>query len=152
MVHYHDDYLWGKEQENYTYPILKEYFKTDLKQYTSQYDDFDFYDEESEYEQKSRRNNYNDYAETMITLNKTQKATEKNIKLVFNFADGIYWILYDEEIFKNFNRKAFSRADIKTDEKDHIYIPINLLTLIKKKTVAPKGCHPALVAMLQKCY
>jgi hypothetical protein len=152
MVHYHDDYLWGKEQENYTYPILKEYFKTDLKQYTSQYDDFDFYDEESEYEQKSRRNNYNDYAETMITLNKTQKATEKNIKLVFNFADGIYWILYDEELFKNFNRKLFSRADIKNDEKDHIYIPINLLTLIKKKKVAPTGVHPALVAMLQKCY
>ena len=48
MVHYHNDYLWGKEQENYTYPILKEYFKTDLKQYTSQYDDFDFYDEESD--------------------------------------------------------------------------------------------------------
>lgn len=150
MVHYHDDYLWGKEQENYTYPILKEYFKTNLKQYTSQYADFDFYDDESEYEQKSRRNNYNAYDETMITLNKTQKSTEKNIKLVFNFTDGIYWILYDEELFKNFNRKAFSRAEIKDDEKDHIYIPIHLLTLIKKKTVAPTGCHPALLAMLQK--
>lgn len=150
MVHYHDDYIWGKEQENYTYPILKEYFKTNLKQYTSQYADFDFYDDESEYEQKSRRNNYNAYDETMITLNKTQKSTEKNIKLVFNFTDGIYWILYDEELFKNFNRKAFSRAEIKDDEKDHIYIPIHLLTLIKKKTVAPTGCHPALLAMLQK--
>jgi hypothetical protein len=148
MVHYHDDYLWGKEQENYTYPILKEYFKTDLKQYTSQYDDFDFYDDESDYEQKSRKNNYNAYSETMITLNKTQKATEKKIKLVFNFADGIYWIEYNEDLFKTFNRKLFSRAEIKSDEKDHIYIPIHLLTLIKKKEVKTGLC-PALLKYLR---
>jgi hypothetical protein len=79
MVHYHNDYIWGKEQEDYTYPILKAYFKTDLKQYTSQYDDFDFYDEESDYEQKSRKNTYSAFDETMITLNKTQKATKKKI-------------------------------------------------------------------------
>lgn len=148
MVHYHDDYLWGKEQENYTYPILKEYFKTDLKQYPSQYDDFDFYDEDSDYEQKSRRNTYACYSETMITLNKTQKATDKKIKLVFNFSDAIYWIEYDEELFKTFNRKLFSRAEIKSDEKDHIYIPINLLTLIKKKEVKTGLC-PALLKYLR---
>lgn len=148
MVHFHDDYLWGKEQENYTYPILKEYFKTDLKQYKSQYDDFDFYDEESDYEQKSRKNNYNAYSETMITLNKTQKATDKKIKLVFNFTDGIYWIEYNEELFKTFNRKMFSRAEIKSDEKDHIYIPIHLLTLIKKKEVKTGLC-PALLKYLR---
>jgi hypothetical protein len=151
MVHYHNDYIWGKEQEDYTYPILKAYFKTDLKQYTSQYDDFDFYDEESDYEQKSRKNTYSAFDETMITLNKTQKATDKKIKLVFNFTDGIYWIVYDEALFAGFRRESFSRANLRADEKDHIYIPIHLLTLIKKKAVAPQGCNPALLAMMQKC-
>jgi hypothetical protein len=148
MVHYHDDYLWGKAEENYTYPILKAYFKTDLKQYPNQYDDFDFYDDKTEYEQKSRKFNYNKYDETMISLNKTMKqsANGKDIILIFNFTDGIYWIKYDEQLFNTFRRESFSRAGYDWDKKDHIYIPIKYLKLVKEKSTI----NPALIAMMNK--
>jgi hypothetical protein len=61
---------------------------------------------------------------------------------VFNFVKGdtneIYYIEYDEEKFKPYERRMFSRANFKADEKEYIYIPIEDLIPIETKWVDTK--------------
>jgi hypothetical protein len=60
----------------------------------------------------------------MITRNKTTKPTSKQIVLLFNFTDGLYYIEYNQEQFSKYETKMFSRAKQEWDEKEHVYIPI----------------------------
>ena len=61
MVHWQQSYKFGKAKEQDILPLLRAYFKRDIHPYPNQYDDFDFYDEEYEYEVKSRTNIYSKY-------------------------------------------------------------------------------------------
>ena len=131
MVHWTTSYAYGKAKELDILPLIRAFFKRDIQQYPNQYDDFDFYDEETEYEVKSRTNTYSKYPTTMITQNKTQKITSKKVKLLFNFTDGLYYIEYDKEQFSKYQTKMFSRAGEKWDEKLHIYIPISDLKKVE---------------------
>ena len=124
MVHYTASYKFGKEKEQEILPIIKAFFKREIKAYPNQYDDFDFWDGETEYELKSRTNSYSQYPTTMITRNKISKPNSKQIILLFNYTDGLYFIKYNEEQFSKYETKFFSRAKQEWDEKEHIYIPI----------------------------
>ena len=131
MVHWHQSYQYGKAKEVEILPTIKAFFKRDIQQYSKQYDDFDFYDEECEYELKSRTNNYSKYPTTMITLNKVTKTTNKKIILLFNFTDGLYYIEYSPEQFSKYEVKKFSRAMKSWDEKEHVYIDIRDLKKVE---------------------
>jgi len=134
MVHYTQSYRFGKEQEQKVHPHLKEFFKREIIATTGQYDKYDFYDEKTNYELKSRTNTYAKYPDTMITMNKCCNCDkDKDLILLFNFTDGLYYIQFDEEKFKPYRRQMFSRADREDDEKEHIYIPIGDLTPIYNK-------------------
>jgi hypothetical protein len=124
MVHWAQSYKFGKEKEEEILPTIRAFFKRDIQAYPNQYDDFDFWDDETEYEVKSRTNTYSKYRTTMITRNKINKPTEKQVVLLFNFIDGLYYIEYNQEQFSNYETKMFSRANEEWDEKEHIYIPI----------------------------
>ncbi len=116
MVHWKQSYTYGKAKEAEILPTIRAFFKREITPYPNQYDDFDFWDEETEYEVKSRTNTYSKYPTTMITLNKTTKPTNKQVVLLFNFTDGLYYINYNQEQFSKYEKKMFSRANI--------YIPI----------------------------
>jgi hypothetical protein len=131
MVHWEASYKFGKAKEEEILPLLRAFFKRDIQAYPSQYDDFDFWDEETEYEVKSRTNTYSKYPTTMITKNKTTKPTEKQVILLFNFLDGLYYIEYNQEQFSKYQTKMFSRANKEWDEKEHIYIPITDLKKVE---------------------
>lgn len=131
MVHYENSYQFGKKAEKDILPILQDYFKREIKKYSERFSKFDFYDDVYNYELKTRSNHYNKFPTTMITENKV--AGDKKQIFIFNFTDAIYYIEYDKEVFETFDKKQFSRAGLKSDEKSHIYIPINKLTLIKIK-------------------
>jgi len=128
MVHFPKSYSFGKAKELNLLPTLSNYFKREIKPYPNQYDKHDFYDDEYNYEVKSRTNKYKDYSTTMITANKI--SGEKKLVFIFNFTDGCYYIEYDKDKFKNYSSQMFSRAGYKWDEKAHIYIPIEDLTKI----------------------
>jgi hypothetical protein len=131
MVHYRQSYRFGKEQEKKVHPYLKEFFKRDIIATTGQYDKYDFYDETANYELKSRTNAYAKYPDTMITMNKCCNCDkDKDLYLLFNFTDGLYYIQFDEEKFAPYRREMFSRADRTDDEKEHIFIPIRDLSPI----------------------
>lgn len=131
MVHWASSYTYGKAKENDILPLIRLFFKRDIQQYPNQYDDFDFYDEETEYEVKSRTNTYSKYPTTMITRNKTQKNTSKKVILLFNFTNGLYYIEYNKDKFSKYEIRKFSRAKVEWDEKEHIFIPIQDLKKVE---------------------
>jgi len=131
MVHWTLSYKFGKAQEVRILPVLKEYFKTEIQATKNQYDKYDFTDPKTNYEVKSRTNKYNRYPTTMITADKV--AGDKKLIFIFNFVDCLAVIEYDEERFAKYERQMFSRAQIATDEKIHLFIPIGDLEIIKRK-------------------
>lgn len=132
MVHWKQSYSFGKAQEARIHPVIKEYFKKDIIPTEGQYAKYDFFDNDTNYEVKSRTNNYSKYPSTMITFNKCCDCDkDKDLILIFNFTDGLYFIKFDTEQFKLYQKEMFSRANIAEDEKIHVYIPISHLTLIQ---------------------
>jgi len=79
----------------------------------------------------------------MITENKI--CGDKKIILLFNFTDALYYIEYNEEQFSHYERKQFSRAGYKWDEKTHLFIPINDLKFICKRENFKKPSSEVLV-------
>lgn len=131
MVNYENDYLWGEEQQKKIFPILEAKWKGLRPQ--GRYAKYDAVNETTNIEIKSRKNAYDAYPTTLLTLNKISDTSKTNI-FVFNFVQGdkneIYYIEYDEEKFKPYERRMFSRANFKADEKEYIYIPIEDLVLL----------------------
>jgi hypothetical protein len=132
MVHFENSFQYGIKEEKEVLPIIKEFFKRDIKQSTDKWSKYDFFDDETIYELKSRTNTLNKYPDTMITANKIVNDDKKQI-LLFNFTDCLAYIEYDSELFSTYKKKKFSRAQIKADEKEHIFIPIQDLKIISLK-------------------
>lgn len=131
MVHYPQSYNFGKLEEQIVLPMLREHFGRDIRPYTERYSKHDFYDDEYNYEVKSRTNTLAKYPTTMITGDKV--AGDKKLIFLFNFVDCLAYIEYNPETFAKYQQQMFSRARISTDEKPHIYIPIEDLVVIKRK-------------------
>lgn len=128
-IFYPADYNFGTKQEELILPKLKNFFNRDIKKSEDRFAKCDFYDDEYNYEVKSRTNCYSRYPTTMITEDKI--CGEKKLILLFNFTDGLYYIEYDKDIFSNYERKLFSRAGLSWNEKSHLYIPITDLKFIR---------------------
>jgi len=130
MVNFEKDFEYGAIQEKKVLPMINEYFKRDIKKFENRYDKYDFFDDEYVYELKSRFNCKDKFPTTMITMNKLTE--NKKIILLFNFQDCLTYIEYDKDKFDKYDTQLFSRAKLVGDLKEHIYIDINDLTLIKK--------------------
>jgi hypothetical protein len=131
MVHYPSSYKFGKNEETLILPILSEHFGRNILPYEERYAKHDFFCEEYNYEVKSRTNTLAKYPTTMITADKV--AGDKKLMFIFNFVDCLAVIEYNEERFAKYERQMFSRAQIATDEKIHLFIPIGDLEIIKTK-------------------
>lgn len=133
MVHFEESYKMGKKEESVILPHLIKYFKRDIKEYPEKFSKYDYYDDIYEYEVKTRTNHMTKYEDTMITCNKL--GDKKPLILLFNFTDKIAYIEYNKDKFNNYQKKMFSRAQIKEDEKMHVHIPIEDLTIIYEKPI-----------------
>jgi hypothetical protein len=132
MVHFETDYQYGIAKQKEIFPILKEFFGSGLIETESKWAKFDFYDESSLYELKSRKVKKNTYPTTIITANKNNdNRDDKKVVFIFNFIDEVCFIEYDNELFSKYERRQFSRADIDSDLKEHYHIPINDLKTIR---------------------
>jgi len=127
-VHYPNSYKIGKEAETKCLGLIQEYFNKEINQEPEAYSKYDYSCDKYTYELKTRTNRYSAYPTTMITAN---KLTEGRI-LLFNFVDGLYFIEYDKDKFSHYKRQQFSRYGADWDMKEHVYIPIEDLTLIKQ--------------------
>ena len=90
---------------------------------------FDYRSGRNNIELKSRRNRMDKYPSTMITANKGHIEEGKDTMFVFCFTDKVAYIRYEKELFDTFEKRPFSRANMKHDEKDHFFIPLENLTV-----------------------
>ena len=135
MVNYENDYNWGEAQQRKIMPTLKQKWNDIEEQ--DRWSKYDFISPSVNIEVKSRKNAYNKYPTTLLTCNKVDDLTKKNI-FVFNFIHDlkknlseIYYIEYDKKKFDTYQKEMFSRANIQSDEKEYYYIPIEDLTLLE---------------------
>lgn len=142
MVHYEGDFQKGTKAQTEIFPIVKKYFEDfnltgEIRENEDENAKYDYECDDAVFEVKTRFDvNRNTYKTTMMTCNKVSE-TNKAIIFIFNYTDEISWIQYDEDLFNTFEKKAFSRANLKWDEKDHYYIPVQHLETIFKK---PSKC------------
>jgi len=125
------DLNFGLPKEDPVIQRLSEFFNETVEKETYQYSPFDASSKTTKYEIKSRRNRYLQYPTTIIPVDKTQRI-EGRLVFVFNFTDGLYYIVFDKEAFAKYEIKpvsAFRAGGIKT-LKDHFFIPIKDLIQI----------------------
>jgi hypothetical protein len=125
-----NDYQYGRNKEGEILEKMNEFFQDNIKQTADRYDSKDYLGEKYKYELKSRRNTYKAFPTTIIPTDKV--AEGGNYVFLFNFTDGLYYIHYDEEVFKTFNKAPFQRRDggQNNPNKLYWYIPIENLTQI----------------------
>jgi hypothetical protein len=124
------DYTFGKQQEEKQFEAIKTFFKDDIKT-TDKFCSYDFESETSLYELKSRNNKYSAYPTTLIPFDKINE--NKKLIFLFNFVDGLYYIQYCKEEFKNFQLEPFKRHKrygFNDKEKLYYFIPIEKLIKI----------------------
>lgn len=132
------DNKFGLEQEEVILPDLEKYFGEKFVKSENIMSVYDSYNDNRQIEIKSRRNIYAKYSTTLIGRNKAIN-TNKEQLFVFNFIDSIYYIKYNDELFKSWVSPfcRFTRKNFNDKHKDYFYIPIDKLTLIKKKDYTP---------------
>lgn len=125
------DLDYGLPKEDPVIKRLSEYFNENVEKETYQYSPFDAFSETTKYEIKSRRNRYLQYPTTIIPVDKTQRI-QGRLVFVFNFTDGLYYIVYDKEAFAKYEIRdveAVRKGGIRT-LKPHFFIPIKDLIQI----------------------
>jgi hypothetical protein len=116
---------YGVAQEKKVLPILKEHFSSDIKPYGEWNSKHDFYDDDFNYELKSRTVKSTSFRDTLLPIDKI--AGDKNLMFIFNYTDCLGFIVYDKEKFDNYEKKC-----IGGETKVHYMIPVRDLELIKK--------------------
>lgn len=127
------DIKFGLEKEVVNESTIKSFFKCGDLTKTSKYGIIDFYNSTHYIELKSRRLNYNDYPTTICGYNKIEYFNKLNriCILVFSYLDGLYYINYNKELFKQFEvKEEFIIRDGKKENKINIHIPIKYLNKI----------------------
>lgn len=131
-----EDIEMGNKSESETIDVIDEILKTTLIKDEDKYSIFDWHNKDKTIfvELKSRRLYKDKYPTTMIGLNKIKfcNDTTKSYYFFFKFFDGLYYIKYNKDLFKNFdikyNVKINYRNDVNKNEfRDFIYIPVNKL-------------------------
>ena len=118
-------HTFGKLKEAEILPQLIEHFKTEIQAYESLVSKHDFFDEEYNYELKSRTCKRTSYSTTLLAVNKVVE-NDKKLRFIFNYTDSLAYIEYDKTKFESYN-KSYTSAD----EKLHYFIPIEDLEIIK---------------------
>ena len=128
----------GEQSEFKHKEIFNTFFNDNFKK-LSNYHPLDFEGNTYFLEIKTRTNNYDAYPTSLIPASKINycKKQNKETYFIFVFTDGIYYIKYDDNLFKTFEIKPFKRPD-RIDHSDKLqnyyYIPIiNLSKLIYVK-------------------
>ena len=116
-------------------PILERTFNENFEK-TERYHPLDFKGRGCWVEVKTRTFGVNKFDTTLLPYSKIEYAKKcaNSVYFVFVFTDGIYYILFDSEVFKGFDVKVFkrnSRTDHTDTAQDYIYIPTRLLTKIQ---------------------
>jgi len=109
-------------------PIIKNYFKLENLKMTSQYHRFDYENEDTLIELKTRKIRHNIFPTLMFSNDKIKYGLLQNKKMIFIFeySDITLYIKYDKELFKKYVVKYINnRSDRGIMEyMNTIFIPL----------------------------
>lgn len=128
MTTFDKDLDFGLTQEEAIIKKIETFFNDKLTK-TDKFCKFDFQGEETIYEVKSRNIDSQRFYTTILPKDKIIK--DKKQIFIFNFTDGIYYIEYKEEIFKNIKVMDYQRekrTGYNDKLKPYYFIPIKLLS------------------------
>ena len=106
------DLSFGATGENFVLPIINNFFNDTAIPFEDIYSTQDFHSCKNVYELKSRKVKHDMYSTAIIGCNKAVLKPQdkgKDLYFIFNYLDGVFYIRYDEELFKTFNKKSFCR-------------------------------------------
>ena len=131
-----EDYEKGLENEERVRVVLEECFEEPLTKLDPKHP-MDYLAPGGYFEIKGRGFHKDKYETTMIPYSKVRWADEKTsipVTFVFSFTDGIYYIHYNPDQFKEYDIMDFqrrARPDHFDREQLYCYIPISDLTKIE---------------------
>jgi hypothetical protein len=124
MIFNAKQHKFGVGQEKKVLPILKEHFSSDIKPHESWNSKHDFFDDNFNYELKSRTVKSTSFRDTLLPIDKV--AGDKKLMFIFNYTDCLGFIVYDKEKFDGYEKKY-----VRGETKLHYLIPVCDLELIK---------------------
>jgi hypothetical protein len=129
MVHFENDYRFGLANQRKITPLLQNYFGS-ITHDEARWAKYDYYNDTSVFELKTRKNTKNKYPTTLMTCNKVVEGETRDIIFLFCYTDCLCYIKYDKELFDTFQKQMYSRIKEEFDEKEYYFIPIDKLTTI----------------------
>jgi len=117
---------YGLSNENKILLIIKNVFSKNIEKSKYKYSKYDYFDKQSKYifELKTRRITHNQYPTALLNL---CKINYKNLIIIYEYTDGLFYIKYDEELFNTFGSNL-QRIHGYTQTQDVINIPYQYLT------------------------
>jgi len=108
------------------------YFNEPIEETKHKFCRYDAYSTTTKYEIKSRRCRYKTFATTIVPVHKVQDITERLV-FIFNFTDGLYYIVYDADLFGTFKQEVitYHRTGGSNEPVLHFMIPIEQLHRIE---------------------
>lgn len=124
------DIEFGLSAEGKVIDTIGTFFGEEVKKTEDKYCPYDAVSTDTKYEIKTRRNKYNAFPTTIIPVHKTR--VEGRLVFVFNFIDGLYYIVYEPVRFSKYdiqNVGAVRKGGVWSSQP-HYFIPIKDLLKI----------------------
>lgn len=127
------DLIFGSKNENKVLPIIRKFFGfSDLEiDENNPFSTIDFKNDFILVELKSRRINHNKYNTCFIGYNKFKhfkKNNDKECYIVYKYEDGLYYVKFNYELFKTFERQMQNTwRDGICETSKVVLIPVNHL-------------------------
>ena len=128
----HNDIAFGLNNEPIVIDRLTKYFGEEIEKTKSKYCYYDAFSSNTKYEIKSRRCRYDTYSTTIIPIHKRKENENSRLVFVFHFLDGLYYIVFNKDLFETFEIKEFIyyRQGCANLPVKHFLIPIECLLKI----------------------
>ena len=129
-----NEYNLSVQKEIYFFNIIKKYFNLDNLIMTSQYHRFDYEDENTLIELKTRKIRHNIFPTLMFCNDKILYGIKQNKKMIFIFeySDITLYIKYDKELFKDFVIKYINNRNDRGASEfiNAIFIPLKYMKIM----------------------
>ena len=124
-----NDVTFGLRKQPLVVELLTNCFDEPISETKHKYD---AYSTTTKYEIKSRRCRSNTFLTTIIPVHKVRNVTDRLVFL-FHFTDGLYYIVFDNELFKTFKQETITyyRTGGLNEPVLHFMIPVEQLQRIE---------------------
>ena len=120
-----NDIIFGLNNEPIVIDKLSKYFNESIEKTKEKYCPYDAFSPTTKYEIKSRRCLSITYNTTIIPIKKVENIKDRLV-FVFHFTDGLFYIVYNQELFETFEKKnvTYYRQGGSNIPVLHYFIPV----------------------------